>query len=596
MKPAHLTALALEMTSDTTQVPFSSEEETGHKIRFLYSVFLLAGVVAFGMAFIRWQSSALMGAIDFLFSGINFSLLLYLRRHRQKVELVSNWAVALCFILFLAIYLLAPYNTTRISLFFLLAASAFFLKGRQAGRLWLAGILVAIVAGHVLARTGYSHVDILTSCIYLIALFFIFENYELFKEQQQERKRAAEEALRAKEAAEAANLAKSRFLATMSHEIRTPMNGMLGMAQLLLMPGLSEEEQREYVRTILNSGQTLLSLLNDILDLSKVEAGKLELAHGAFDPGQIVEESAALFAASARSKGLEIEVIWRGTAHQRYRADAMRLRQMLSNLLSNAIKFTAHGHVRLEATELERTEGKATLEFSVTDSGIGIPSDKLSLLFKAFSQADSSTTREYGGTGLGLSIVSSLAKLMGGEVGVESEAGKGSRFWFRIPADVLQTGEESRHVERSIETRRDALASGKLSGRVLVVDDNPVNRKVVETLLKKLGIQADCLENGQEAVDVILSGARPDLVLMDVQMPVMDGLAATARIRQWEKDGGQPHLTIVALTAGAFEEDRQHCIAAGMDDFLPKPIRMDELTAALGKWLGGKLPGAGDSQ
>jgi signal transduction histidine kinase/CheY-like chemotaxis protein len=584
------------MTSDTTRVPLSTEEETGHKLRFLYSVFLLAGVVAFGMAFIRWQSSALMGAIDLLFSGINFSLLLYLRRHRQKVELVSNWALALCFILFLSIYLLAPYNTTRIALFFLLAASAFFLKGRQAGRLWLAGILVAIVAGHALVRTGYSNVDVLTTCIYLIALFFIFENYELFKEQQQERKRAAEEALRAKEAAEAANLAKSRFLATMSHEIRTPMNGMLGMAQLLLMPGLSEEEQREYVRTILNSGQTLLSLLNDILDLSKVEAGKLELAHGAFDPGQIVDESAALFAASARSKGLEIEVIWRGTTHQRYRADAMRLRQMLSNLLSNAIKFTAHGYVRLEVEEIERTGTRATLAFSVTDSGIGIPSDKLSLLFKAFSQADSSTTREYGGTGLGLSIVSSLAKLMGGEVGVESEAGKGSRFWFRIPADVLQTGEESRQVERSIETRRDALAAGRLSGHVLVVDDNPVNRKVVETLLTKLGIQADCLENGQQAVDVILSGARPDLVLMDVQMPVMDGLTATARIRRWEQDGGLPHLTIVALTAGAFEEDRQHCIAAGMDDFLPKPIRMDELTAALGKWLGGKRPGAGDSQ
>jgi hypothetical protein len=582
------------MTSDTTRVRLSSEEETGHKIRFLYSVFLLAGVVAFGMGFVRWQSSVLMGAIDFLFSGLNFSLLLYLRRHKQKVDLVSSWAVALSFVLFLAIYLLAPINTTRISLFFLLAASAFFLKGRQAGRLWLAGILVAIVAGHVLGRTGYSHVDILTTCIYLVALFFIFENYESFKEQQQERQRAAEEALRAKEAAEAANLAKSRFLATMSHEIRTPMNGMLGMAQLLLMPGLSEAEHDEYVRTILNSGQTLLSLLNDILDLSKVEAGKLELAHGAFDPGQIVEETAALFAASARSKGLEIEALWRGAAQQRYRADAMRLRQMLSNLLSNAVKFTAQGRVRLEAREIERAGTTALLEFSVMDSGIGIPPEKLSLLFKAFSQADSSTTREYGGTGLGLSIVSSLAKLMGGEVGVDSEAGKGSRFWFRIPADVLQAGEESRQVERPAEGRRETVAAEKFSGRVLVVDDNPVNRKVVEALLKKLGIRAESLENGQEAVAAILGGARPNLILMDVQMPVMDGLEATVRIRQWEQDSDQAHLTIVALTAGAFEEDRQHCIAAGMDDFLPKPIRMDELASAMGKWLGGETRRVGD--
>ena len=583
------------MLPDTTRVPFSSEEETRHKIRFLYSVFLLAGIVAFGMGFVRWQSSVLMGAIDFLFSGLNFSLLFYLRHHRQKVELVSNWAVSLCFALFLAIYLLAPYNTTRISLFFLLAASAFFLKGRRAGRLWLGGILVAIVAGHVVVKTGYSHVDILTTCIYLVALFFIFENYESFKEQQRARQRAAEEALRAKEAAEAANLAKSRFLATMSHEIRTPMNGMLGMAQLLLMPGLGEEEHNEYVRTILNSGQTLLSLLNDILDLSKVEAGKLELAHGVFDPGQVVEETAALFAASARSKGLEIEVVWRGAAHQRYRADAMRVRQMLSNLLSNAVKFTAHGRVRLEVREIEHAGTTALLEFSVTDSGIGIPPEKLSLLFKAFSQADSSTTREYGGTGLGLSIVSSLAKLMGGEVGVESDAGKGSRFWFRIPADVLQTGEESRQVERPVETGRDTASPTAFGGNVLVVDDNLVNRKVVEALLKKLGVRAECLENGQEAVDAVLGGKRPDLILMDVQMPVMDGLEATKRIRQWEQDSPHPHVTIVALTAGAFEEDRQHCIAAGMDDFLPKPIRMDELAAALGKWLGGKEQRAGES-
>jgi hypothetical protein len=574
------------MLSDTTRVPFSLGEEAGHKIRFLYSVFLLAGIVAFGMGFVRWQSSVLMGAIDFLFSALNFSLLLYLRRYKQKVDLVSNWALALSFALFLAIYALAPYNTTRISLFFLLAASAFFLKGRQAGRIWLAGILFAILAGHVAFRTGYSHVDTLTTCIYLIALFFIFENYELFKERQQERQRAAEEALRAKEAAEAANLAKSQFLATMSHEIRTPMNGMLGMAQLLLMPGLSEAEHDEYVRTILNSGQILQSLLNDILDLSKVEAGKLELAHGAFDPGLIVNETVALFAASARAKGLEIEAVWRGTAHQRYRADAMRLRQMLSNLLSNALKFTAQGQVRLEAGEIERAGTTALLEFSVTDSGIGIPPEKLSLLFKAFSQADSSTTREYGGTGLGLSIVSSLAKLMGGEVGVESEAGKGSRFWFRIPADVLQAGEENRQVARPAEARREAGSAARLSGRVLVVDDNLVNRKVVEALLKKLGIRAECLENGQEAVDAILGGARPDLILMDIQMPVMDGLLATTRIRQWEQDGGRPHLTIVALTAGAFEEDRRHCIAAGMDDFLPKPIRMDELALTLGKWLG----------
>ncbi|MDD5295745.1 MAG: ATP-binding protein [Rhodocyclaceae bacterium] len=563
-------------------------EETRHKTRFLYSVFLLAGIVAFVMGFVRWQSSALMGTIDFVFSGLCLGLLGYLNRHRDKVERVSTIALSLSFVLFLAIYLLAPYNTTRLSLFFLLAASGFFLKGRQAGRRWLGAIILAIVSSHVsgLFKTSYSHLDILTTCIYLVALFFIFENYEAYKEQQRERQRAAEDALRAKEAAEAANLAKSQFLATMSHEIRTPMNGMLGMAQLLLMPGLSEEEHDDYVRTILNSGQTLLSLLNDILDLSKVEAGKLELAQGAFDPRQIVEETGALFAALAQSKGLELEAVWRGTEGQRYRADSMRLRQMLTNLMSNAIKFTSSGFVRLEAREIERTETTALLEFSITDSGIGIPPDKQSLLFKAFSQADSSTTREYGGTGLGLSIVNNLARLMGGEAGVESEAGKGARFWFRVRADLPQAGEESRHLERPVGAERATGASSGLSGRVLVVEDNPVNRKVVESLLRKLGIQAESVADGQAAVAAITGGAEPDLVLMDVQMPIMDGFAATARIRQWESDAGHRRLPIVALTAGAFEEDRQQCLSSGMDDFLSKPIRMTELTAVLEKWLG----------
>jgi len=340
------------------------------------------------------------------------------------------------------------------------------------------------------------------------------------------------------------------------------------------------------VRTILNSGQTLLSLLNDILDLSKVEAGKLELAHSAFDPQQVVGETAALFSASAQGKGLAIEGHWRGPAHSRFRGDAMRLRQMLSNLVSNAVKFTATGFVHLEAREIERSGDKALLEFSVTDSGIGIPPEKQVLLFKAFSQADSSTTREYGGTGLGLSIVAALAQLMDGDVGVDSTPGKGSRFWFRICAEALHAGEDSRQTERYADFERAAAPVQALSGRILVVEDNPVNRKVVQALLGKMGLGVDSVENGQLALDAIIGGLSPDLVLMDVQMPVMDGFTATARIRQWEKESGKSRLPIIALTAGAFEEDRQQCTASGMDDFLAKPIRMNDLSAVLEKWLG----------
>jgi PAS domain S-box-containing protein len=401
-----------------------------------------------------------------------------------------------------------------------------------------------------------------------------------------ERRAYENELKQAKAVADAANLAKSAFLATMSHEIRTPMNGILGMAQMLMMTNLSESERMEYARTVHNSGQTLLRLLNDILDLSKVEAGKLELTYAAFNPRQIVDETAALFAEHAHSKGLQIAATWRGPGSQRYLGDAIRLRQMVSNLISNAIKFTAKGHVRLEVTEVERNGNHALIEFAVMDSGIGIPPDRQSLLFKPFSQADSSTTREYGGTGLGLSIIRSLAKLMGGEVGLESEEGKGSRFWFTLQAEVLPAGEDSRKVERSVGEERQAGNLHALTGDVLVVEDNPTNRKVIEALLGKLGIKARSVENGQQAVDIVRGGLRPDLVLMDVQMPVMDGIKATEVIRQWEQEASRPHLKIIALTAGAFDEDRQHCIAAGMDDFLTKPVNLNDLASMLEKWLG----------
>jgi PAS domain S-box-containing protein len=394
--------------------------------------------------------------------------------------------------------------------------------------------------------------------------------------------------------AEAANVAKSRFLATMSHEIRTPMNGILGMAQMLLLPGIADDARLDYARTILNSGQTLLALLNDILDLSKVEAGKIELESAAFDPGQLLYETQALFAEAAAQKGLRIESAWSGPA-QRYLGDPHRLRQMLSNLVGNAIKFTAQGQIRIEACEIERDGQRALLEFSVTDTGIGIPADKQALLFNPFSQADSSTTRQFGGSGLGLSLVRSMAMLMGGDVGIESEAGQGSRFWFRISADLLAPGVDSRDDVRQVKVGAGGTAMGvgsgspgtpsTFAGHILVVDDNPTNRMVLKAMLNNPGVRCDFAENGQQAVEAITSGMAPDLVLMDCQMPVLDGYQASMQIRRWEAENGRPHLTIVALTASAFEDDRQHCLDAGMDDFLTKPIAIEKLTATLGHWL-----------
>ncbi len=394
--------------------------------------------------------------------------------------------------------------------------------------------------------------------------------------------------------AQAANIAKSRFLATMSHEIRTPMNGVLGMAQMLLMPNLAEVERRDYARTILSSGQVLLALLNDILDLSKIESGKFELEASVFEPVAVLLETCALFSGAAQTKGLRLEHQWKGPLGQRYQCDAHRLRQMLSNLVGNAIKFTARGSVRIEVAEVEREGSSALLEFSVRDSGIGIAPDKQGLLFKPFSQADSSITREFGGSGLGLSIVSRLASAMEGDVGVESEAGKGARFWFTVRVQAVARGQDSRSTERAAPaTTQPTDRADQFSAHMLVAEDDMVNGRLIEVVLGALGVTMTLVKNGQLAVDAIAqcgSGKMPDMILMDVRMPVMNGREATQRIRQWEADHEKSRIPIIALTGEAFEDDRRQCLAAGMDEVLIKPILVDALRLVLSRWLTAATP------
>jgi len=412
-----------------------------------------------------------------------------------------------------------------------------------------------------------------------------------------EQKATEAELIRAKESAEAASVAKSQFLATMSHEIRTPMNGILGMAQLAMMPEMSEAERDECLRTLLSSGQSLLTLLNDILDLSRVEAGKVMLDHQVFAPSGLIVDAEKLFREVAAAKSLTLASCWNGDAAACFEGDPVRLRQMLNNLVGNAIKFTHDGDVRIEGGIHARDENSVWLEVAVIDTGIGIASEQQAQLFQPFSQADGSTTRRYGGSGLGLSIVRGLAEAMGGAVGLESEVGAGARFWFRVPLGRVAAEASSLRGGLPREASLPALPADMFAGkRILVVEDNPTNRRVIVSMLEKSGCVAELAGNGAEALARATGENRPDLVLMDVQMPVMDGIEAIGRVRAWEQASGVAPLPVVALSAGAFAEDRQRCLAAGMSDFLPKPVDFVALQNTIALWLQLEPPDGGVAQ
>jgi PAS domain S-box-containing protein len=386
------------------------------------------------------------------------------------------------------------------------------------------------------------------------------------------RKEAEVALLKAKEEAEAANQAKSIFLATMSHEIRTPLNGVLGMAQAMAADELSAP-QRSRLETIRQSGETLLVILNDLLDLSKIEAGKLELEVADFPLRPLLDGVRATYSDLAARKGLQLLLDVCPDAAGVYRGDSTRLRQILFNLVSNALKFTQVGEVRVSV----RREGE-TLVCAVRDTGIGIPADRLSRLFNKFEQADVSTTRKFGGTGLGLAISRELATLMGGAVEVMSRPDEGSIFTLRLP--VTRIGDEAASDAPSPAPLLEP--QGPL--RVLAAEDNSVNQTVLRALLQQIGVEPEIVEDGAAAVAAWRAGEW-DVILMDVQMPVMDGPDATRAIRAAEAATGRPRTPIIALTANAMSHQVEEYVAAGMDGLIPKPIRIDELFSVLGAVL-----------
>jgi len=405
---------------------------------------------------------------------------------------------------------------------------------------------------------------------------FLGQIHDISKQKETE-----EILINAKAAAEKTLKMKSQFLATMSHEIRTPMNGILGMAELITDTSL-DAEQTSYVNTISSSGKSLLNIINDILDYSKLESGLYDFESKNFDLYKSIKEACTLLETKATEKNITIKIKYDKACAPYYVGDSHRINQIIINLMGNAIKFSHDNTVQINVLNKRKFDNKAEIKIEIIDKGIGLKPESIVDLFQAFTQADSSTTRNYGGTGLGLSISKQLAEAMGGSIGVDSVYGEGSTFWFTIQLPTSTGESEEGGKQNSTEDEELLNIIQDIKGRVLLAEDNSVNQKIALFMLKDLNIEIDLATNGEEALSMYLE-KEYDLILMDCQMPVVDGYDATKAIRELEQAGKS--VSIVALTANALVGDDKKCFEAGMNDYLSKPFKQKQLILKVVKWL-----------
>lgn len=438
-----------------------------------------------------------------------------------------------------------------------------------------------------IADTDFARASYITILGLVFSFILLGSVTYLLRNEIQRRARIQEALVSAQKKAIEASQMKSLFLANMSHELRTPLNGIIGMTRLLSETPL-ESDQSEYVETVRDSSNFLLSLINQILDLSKIESGKLQLEEVHFELRSLVESTRAIVAPLAVAKGLQMQVEVADGVPDHYLGDPLRLRQILLNLLNNSVKFSNAGEVKLKVSKNFESDSMVQILFAVSDQGVGFDQETRSKLFKAFSQGDDSTTRRFGGTGLGLSIAKELVEMMGGRIDVSSVVGEGSRFFFEVPL-------KSAKYEKSVTENAAAMLSDqsmlarkeKLTGRILIAEDNLTNQKVASAILKRLGCTFAIANNGAEALE-LLKRESFDLVLMDGQMPVMDGYQATRAIRRGEARAENINIPVIAVTANAIKGDLEICLLAGMNDYIAKPISVDDIELKIRKWLRAK--------